>query len=117
MEQQEVGVPGSRSGKAPLGLQAHAGFLNSAKELLPHVFDRISKCLEACPTSNILFTGHSAGGAVVTLLHLAALNRFASTGKSQDLGHKLFINFSQPPMPHFHVSHLALRRQSSWCLK
>jgi putative lipase involved disintegration of autophagic bodies len=63
-----------------LELYAHAGFLNATIKLLPQILDRVSKHLKANLTANIIFTGHSAGGAVATLLHLAVLSRFASAG-------------------------------------
>lgn len=78
----------SSSAKTPLALQAHAGFLNAAIELLPQVSRRISKFLDSHPTGNILFAGHSAGGAVVSLLHMAVLQKYEGAGKFSHRGHK-----------------------------
>ncbi|KAF5544946.1 alpha beta-hydrolase [Fusarium phyllophilum] len=56
-------------------LRAHSGFLNSARALESIVTDLINKYLESFPEMSekkphILFTGHSAGGAVSQLLYL-----------------------------------------------
>ncbi|KAG7407445.1 hypothetical protein ACKAV7_012454 [Fusarium commune] len=57
------------------GLRAHSGFLNSARALDSIVTDLVNKYLEAFHEKSgkkphILFTGHSAGGAVSQLLYL-----------------------------------------------
>ncbi|KAF5652837.1 hypothetical protein F25303_2843 [Fusarium sp. NRRL 25303] len=56
-------------------LEAHSGFLNSARALESIVTNLINKYLESLPEMSkkkphILFTGHSAGGAVSQLLYL-----------------------------------------------
>lgn len=68
-------------GGQSLKFLAHAGFLNSARELLAPVSAQIEKQLSKGQKFNILFTGHSAGGAVATLLHLALRIKFAGVGK------------------------------------
>ncbi|KAI0458628.1 hypothetical protein F5B21DRAFT_400071 [Xylaria acuta] len=68
-------------GDQPLKFLAHAGFLNSARELLPPISAQIEKQLSKGQKFNILFTGHSAGGAVATLLHLALRVKFAGVRK------------------------------------
>ncbi|KAF4454682.1 hypothetical protein F53441_2760 [Fusarium austroafricanum] len=57
------------------GLKAHSGFLNSARALDSIVTGLIKKYLEDFDKSNgrkphVVFTGHSAGGAVSQLLYL-----------------------------------------------
>lgn len=56
-------------------LQAHSGFLNSARALDKAVSQRIQMyiCENASNYSHVLFTGHSAGGAVASLLFLRYL--------------------------------------------
>lgn len=56
-------------------LEAHSGFLNSAKALDKTVSQRINMYIRenASNYSHVLFTGHSAGGAVASLLFLRYL--------------------------------------------
>jgi putative lipase involved disintegration of autophagic bodies len=56
-------------------MNAHAGFLNSALELLPVLSKQIEQRLRDNPSTKLLFTGHSAGGATATLLYLAFRSR------------------------------------------
>jgi putative lipase involved disintegration of autophagic bodies len=63
-------------------LYAHAGFLNAALELKGQLSTRIENCLKQKPGTNILFTAHSAGGAVASLLNLSFRKKFATTCKS-----------------------------------
>ncbi|KAI0437301.1 Alpha/Beta hydrolase protein [Xylaria telfairii] len=79
--------------KAPK-FMAHAGFLNSARELLAPVSAQIEKQLSKGQKFNILLTGHSAGGAVAALLHLALGARFAGVAFS-------CITFGSPPAAKF----------------
>ncbi|ORY16589.1 Alpha/Beta hydrolase protein [Clohesyomyces aquaticus] len=58
-------------------INAHAGFLNSALRLLPLLSGQIEQRLRDTPSTTLLFTGHSAGGATATLLYLAFRSRFA----------------------------------------
>ncbi|KAI0549295.1 Alpha/Beta hydrolase protein [Xylaria curta] len=81
-------------GDQPLKLLAHAGFLNSARELLAPVSAQIEKQLNKSRKFNILLTGHSAGGAVATLLHLALRVKFAGVSFS-------CITFGSPPVARF----------------
>ncbi|KAI1750000.1 Alpha/Beta hydrolase protein [Xylaria castorea] len=78
----------------PLKFLAHAGFLNSARELLAPVSAQIEKQLNKSQKLNILLTGHSAGGAVATLLHLALRAKFAGVPFS-------CITFGSPPVASF----------------
>ncbi|KAL3475376.1 Alpha/Beta hydrolase protein [Aspergillus californicus] len=56
---------------AGVTLEAHAGFLKSAEALAPVVSEEISKYIgQHGEKSHVLFTGHSAGGAVASLLFL-----------------------------------------------
>jgi hypothetical protein len=47
---------------------AHSGFLQSAEALLPQISARLSRLVEEFGAKQVLFTGHSAGGAVASLL-------------------------------------------------
>jgi hypothetical protein len=50
---------------------AHAGFLNAAKSILPDLTKEImDQVIKDQTISHITFTGHSAGGAVSSLLFL-----------------------------------------------
>ena len=55
-------------------VEAHSGFLNSAEILKPMISKRI-KDLASADVNHVLFTGHSAGGAVASLLYLSYLSR------------------------------------------
>ncbi|RYC56448.1 hypothetical protein CHU98_g9752 [Xylaria longipes] len=81
-------------GDQTLKFLAHAGFLNSARELLASISTQIEKRLSKGQKFNILFTGHSAGGAVATLLHLALRVKFAGVPFS-------CITFGSPPVAKF----------------
>jgi acyl-CoA reductase-like NAD-dependent aldehyde dehydrogenase len=47
---------------------AHAGFLNGAENLMPFVSKKVKEITSHNQVRHILFTGHSAGGAVSSLL-------------------------------------------------
>ncbi|KAI0189758.1 Alpha/Beta hydrolase protein [Xylaria flabelliformis] len=81
-------------GHEPLKFLAHAGFLNSTRELLAPISAQIEKQLDKSRKFNILLTGHSAGGAVATLLHLALRAKFAGVSFS-------CITFGSPPVARF----------------
>lgn len=105
-----------------LGLRVHAGFLNSAKELLPQVLNQVAKQLEIFPTTKVLFTGHSAGGAVATLLNLAALKRFASKAMHQHQRQRIAFTNTTSPCRNVFLYHLwrspvghALVGNRPWC--
>ena len=51
--------------------EAHAGFLNSAITLKDRVFKQIDDLNRNNHMKHVLFTGHSAGGAVASLLCLS----------------------------------------------
>ena len=55
-------------------VEAHSGFLNSAEILEPLISERIKE-LAPPGVNHVLFTGHSAGGAVASLLYLSRLSR------------------------------------------
>lgn len=61
-------------------MEAHSGFLNSAKALLPLLIEKLKVSAEQ-GASHVMFTGHSAGGAVASLLyaHCQADSVLAST--------------------------------------
>src|SRR6187551_3614084 len=59
--------------EAMAGLKAHAGFLSSAKALYPSVNDHLIKASQDYPGLHVVFAGHSAGGAVSSLLYTKCL--------------------------------------------
>lgn len=61
----------SNNDKSGIKIQAHTGFLTCALALLPTLQRDIAEQLSSDPSiSNVVFTGHSAGGAVASLLFL-----------------------------------------------
>lgn len=60
-------------------IEAHAGFLNSAQALEGVVSKYIDDNAKQGNVKHVLFTGHSAGGAVSSLLYL----RYLLCGKSK----------------------------------
>lgn len=72
-------------------VSAHSGFLSSAKALLPVVLEHIKKEKDA---QRVLFTGHSAGGTVASLLFAHFL-----CGAAQDFSSTQFslISFGAAP--------------------
>ena len=51
-------------------IQAHGGFLNGAEALLPAVVAELDRMQPSTPSLHAVFTGHSAGGAIASLLFL-----------------------------------------------
>ncbi|KAK4171643.1 Alpha/Beta hydrolase protein [Triangularia setosa] len=78
--------------------QAHAGFLGCAEDLIPTVTADIKQQLLADEKiCNIIFTGHSAGGAVASLVFLHFL--FQQSPSSWITNCKLsLITFGSPPV-------------------
>jgi putative lipase involved disintegration of autophagic bodies len=62
-------------------IYAHAGFLNAANDLEPVLTKKIKEILVYNEVKHVLFTGHSAGGAVASLLFAKYLFRAKSDGK------------------------------------
>ena len=50
------------------GIKAHAGYINGADALEAAIRSQIDSTCRGSKTWNVLFTGHSAGGAVASLL-------------------------------------------------
>jgi hypothetical protein len=63
-------------------IEAHAGFLNGAESLMPHISKILQKVVRVGRVKHVLFTGHSAGGSVASLLWLKFLCFGAKTCKS-----------------------------------
>ncbi|KAI9158138.1 Lipase class 3 [Paramyrothecium foliicola] len=60
----------------PIPVLAHGGFMTCAKVLLPLLLDEIGRQVELDPKlSTVVLTGHSAGGAVSSLLFLHLMSR------------------------------------------
>ncbi|KAE8351979.1 alpha/beta-hydrolase [Aspergillus coremiiformis] len=81
------------------GLQAHSGFLNSAKALDNTVSHRMNEFIRLNRSRfyHILFTGHSAGGAVASLLFL----RYLAQGSIYPSTRFSCITFGAPPVVTF----------------
>jgi hypothetical protein len=61
----------------------HSGFLNGAKALLPEIKSQISSSLaDNAGIQHVIFTGHSAGGAVITLIFMHMLGILKAECKS-----------------------------------
>ena len=63
-------------------VSAHSGFLGGAKALLSLVLRHISSIQGEGKIRHIVFAGHSAGGAVASLLHFKVLFDYATLGRS-----------------------------------
>lgn len=63
-------APKSVDGFIIPGFEAHAGFLTAAKELEREVSKSIDQAFRAGQSKRVLFTGHSAGAAVASLLFM-----------------------------------------------
>lgn len=63
------------------GCKSHTGFLASAQEVLPRVRATVNSLKQQYPNYGIVFTGHSLGGALATLLAAD----FRSRGQRADL--------------------------------
>ncbi|RSM12705.1 hypothetical protein CDV31_006172 [Fusarium ambrosium] len=79
-------------------LMAHSGFLNSAWALDDIVSERIKAYIENTENTNgqklhVLFTGHSAGGAVATLFYL----RYISDKAFDESARFSCVTFGAPP--------------------
>ncbi|KAI9779635.1 MAG: hypothetical protein M1839_007300 [Geoglossum umbratile] len=54
-------------------VEAHAGFLMGAESLMPQIYKVLEKLVRDKNVKHVLFTGHSAGGSVASLLWLKLL--------------------------------------------
>ncbi|KAK3326735.1 Alpha/Beta hydrolase protein [Apodospora peruviana] len=79
---------------ATLGIKAHAGFLNGAKALYTVVKEHLSRADKEHPGMHVIFTGHSAGGAVSSLLYAKCLLEARKSYPSLKLSS---ITFGSPP--------------------
>ncbi|KAH8591652.1 hypothetical protein B0O99DRAFT_690460 [Bisporella sp. PMI_857] len=75
------------------GISAHSGFLNSARALLPLVSKHLSK-MSHRGVMNVIYTGHSAGGAVASLLYQKFLLEAPSSYPNLKFS---CITFGSPP--------------------
>ncbi|KAJ6437593.1 hypothetical protein O9K51_09800 [Purpureocillium lavendulum] len=76
------------------GVVSHSGFLNCAEALDGVVSDRIRRHVRGRPGAHIIFTGHSAGGAVASLLFLRhVMNRDLAPSARLSI-----ITFGAPPV-------------------
>jgi len=68
-----------KSKQFPFEIAAHRGFLKSARSLLPLIDEQIQNGVSQHGVQHVLFTGHSAGGAIASLLfaHYLSNNKFS----------------------------------------
>lgn len=93
-------------------LMAHSGFLNSAWALDDIVSERIKAYIENAENTNgqkphVLFTGHSAGGAVATLFYLRYISDKAFGELKSKLNQTLYlqIKMNQQGSLALHLAH------------
>ena len=96
------------------GNLCHAGFLDVAKKMVKPVADRLKTLLEENPSRShcsLLITGHSAGGAVASLLYAHMMSEIVSSDLSYLTGffkRVHCVTFGAPP-----VSLLPLKRSEN----
>ncbi|KAH6656434.1 Alpha/Beta hydrolase protein [Truncatella angustata] len=89
--------------------RAHAGFLEGAKEMLPEVaiklaqvVDNFSQITSKAKKPSLVFTGHSAGGAVAAMLYTHLTNSTSGSDSLIELKHNFSnvhcITFGAPPI-------------------
>ncbi|KAH8587284.1 hypothetical protein B0O99DRAFT_747707 [Bisporella sp. PMI_857] len=66
------------------GVEAHAGFLMGAESLMPQINKILEKLVRDGNVKHVLFTGHSAGGSVASLLWLKLLCLGAKNSTESD---------------------------------
>ncbi|KAI9771960.1 MAG: hypothetical protein M1839_002593 [Geoglossum umbratile] len=84
-------------------IEAHGGFLDSAKALIPDVVEQIQEATARASIGHVLFTGHSAGGAVASLVFAHLLSTAAQTYPSLKFSN---ITFGSPPVTRQNLSPL-----------
>ncbi|KAI0117861.1 alpha/beta-hydrolase [Nemania sp. FL0031] len=103
------------------GNLCHAGFLSVAKKMIDPVAARLRQLLEEDPgrcSHSLLITGHSAGGAVASLLYMHMLSKAVSSNLNNLTGFFRRIHcvtFGSPPVsliplqtPHGHAPRKSL---------
>jgi hypothetical protein len=92
---------------APAAVLAHGGFLTCARSLLPLLLEELSRQVDVDPTlSKVILTGHSAGGAVSSLIFLHLLCR--APGKLSNLEFSL-VTFGPAPVLSSNLTSFALK--------
>ncbi|KAF8459250.1 Alpha/Beta hydrolase protein, partial [Kalaharituber pfeilii] len=100
-------LPPTRSAtKHPDPVKAHSGFLHCAHALLPQVRQELHKLIKEFNTHNVLFTGHSAGGAVASLLFTHFLSISHRDYKNIKFS---LVTFGAPPVTSPDITPLLLR--------
>ena len=82
-------------------LLVHRGFLASARELAPKIRPHLESALRSNPGKvNVIFTGHSAGGAVASLLYAHFFSNAFTLYSFLDAAHisLSIITFGAPPI-------------------
>ncbi|OCK99460.1 alpha/beta-hydrolase [Cenococcum geophilum 1.58] len=82
-------------------LLVHRGFLASARELAPKIRPHLESALRSNPGNvNVIFTGHSAGGAVASLLYAHFFSNTFTLYSFLDAAHisLSIITFGAPPI-------------------
>lgn len=86
-------------------IRAHGGYLSGAKALIPKIEEEIGRQIDLDPgIEHVVFTGHSAGGAVSGLLFLYFANRVRPY---MSFRKKSLITFGSPPVTTLDVTKLA----------
>ena len=93
----------------PASIQAHSGFLHCAHALLPQITRELHKLIKEYNIHNVLLTGHSAGGAVSSLLFTYFLS--ISHQEYKNIKFSL-ITFGAPPVTSPDITPLLLRYKS-----
>ncbi|KAK3898407.1 Alpha/Beta hydrolase protein [Staphylotrichum tortipilum] len=75
--------------------KVHSGFRNGAKALIPAVKQQLLQAADSGRATHIIFTGHSAGGAIASLLYLHFLGIARQTFPSLRLS---LATFGSPPI-------------------
>ncbi|KAJ3324468.1 hypothetical protein HDV06_006879 [Boothiomyces sp. JEL0866] len=84
---------GFTNSKAPSSALIHQGFKNTYLDLQPTIQSALSALVARYPSYNILFSGHSLGGAVVSLAAMDTYNNLVYTFGEPRVGNLDFANY------------------------
>jgi len=90
---------------ADRGNACHAGFLECARAMVHPVVEQLKDLIQrdpSCAASSLLFTGHSAGGAVATLLYMHMITTSINSSELTEIAGMFkrihCITFGTPPL-------------------